>query len=49
MFPEKPLYEDSRGGVNQRWILKNKRDYRYNQYPSPHAITLKQLTSLPST
>jgi hypothetical protein len=35
----------SRGDVNQKWILKNSKD----QGPSPHAMTLKHLTSLPST
>ena len=35
----------SRGDVNQKWILKNSKD----QVPSPHAMTLKHLTSLPST
>ena len=44
----------SMGGVNQRWILKTKQRLkmcfsRYNQCPSPHAITLKHLISLPST
>ena len=41
----------SRGGVNQMWILKNSKDLlEYIQSsPSPPAIALKHLTSLPST
>jgi len=36
----------SRGGVNQMWILKNSKN---NLGPSPPAIALKNLTSLPFT
>ena len=48
----------SRGGVDQRWILKNSKDLlEYIQSrslpppppPPPPAISLKHLTSLPST
>ena len=41
----------SRGCVNQMWILQNSKDLlsTYEQGPSPPAIALKHLTSLPST